>query len=151
MAWRDTLQGLRDELAEIRAQRQTAWQVDEDERQGQRDELSRLAESLGIEGLLQEMNTILLADRGKVEKSLSWEEDEEDEPLLMPEDLEDLDDTEYVSSVLIWEEGGEREIAVDLGFGEQGTSLLVNGADIRPEQEALEQALVEAFREQLEL
>ena len=51
---------------------------------------------------------------------------------------------------MIWDEAGEREIAVDLGLSEDGTYLQVNGVDIRPEGEALEQALVEAFRDELE-
>ena len=75
-------------------------------------------------------------------KAERWSEEEE---------LEELEESDYVNAILTWEEDGEREIILDLGFGEQGTSLLVNGVDIRLEQEALEQALVEAFRMQLEL
>ena len=52
---------------------------------------------------------------------------------------------------MIWDEAGEREIVVDLGLSEDGTYLQVNGVDIRMEAEALEQALVEAFRDELEL
>ena len=91
---------------------------------------------------------------GKVENISSWEEEfeeEENESLLMLDGLEDLDESDYISSMLTWDEDGEREIAVDLAFGEQGIALMVNEVDIRPEQDALEQALVSAFREQLEL
>lgn len=154
MAWRDTLRGLRDELAEIRAQRQSERQANEEEQQAQRLELARIAESLGLTGLLQEMNSVLLNGQGEMENVSSWEEEEEedsDESLLMPGDLEELDDSDYINAILTWEEDGEREIVLDLGFGEKGMSLLVNGVDIRLEQEALERALVEAFRMQLEL
>ena len=153
MAWRDTLRELRDDLAEIRAERQRERQVGEEERQAQRSELSRTSESLGLTGLLAEMNSVLLNGQGEVENILSWEEENPEDPeegLLMLEDLEDLADEDFVNVVLTWEEDGEREIVVDLGFAEPGMYLLVNGVDIRPEQEALEQALVEAFRQQLE-
>ena len=154
MVWRDTLRELRDDLSEIRAQRQSEMQADEKAQQAQRLELTRIAESLGLTGLLQEMNSVLLNGQGEVENISSWEEEEEEdseESLLMPGNLEELEDSDYVNAILTWEEDGEREIVLDLGFGEQGMSLLVNGVDIRLEQEALEQALVEAFRQQLEV
>ncbi len=152
MAWRDTLRELRDDLAEIRAQRQTQRQADEAEQQAQRLELARIAESLHLTGLLQEMNSVLLNGQGQVENISSWEEEEEpDESLLTPDGLEEPEDEDYINVVLTWEEDGEREIVLDLGFGEPEMSLLVNGVDIRLEQEALERALVEAFRQQLEL
>lgn len=154
MVWRDTLRELRDDLSEIRAQRQSDMQADEKAQQAQRLELTRIAESLGLTGLLQEMNSVLLNGQGEVENISSWEEEEEEDPdesSLVPGNLEELEDSDYVNAILTWEEDGEREIVLDLGFGEQGMSLLVNGVDIRLEQEALEKALVEAFRQQLEV
>ena len=153
MAWRDTLRGLRDELAEIRAQRQRERQADEEEQQAQRLELARIGESLGLTGLLQEMNSVLLNGQGEVENISSWEEETEEDPdesLLTLDNLEEPEESDYINAILTWEEDGEREIVVDLGFGEQGMSLLVNGVDIRLEQEALERPLVQAFRQQLE-
>lgn len=154
MAWRDTLRELRDDLAEIRAQRQTQRQADEAEQQAQRLELASISESLHLTGLLQEMNSVLLNGQGQVENISSWEEEKEedlDESLLTLDGLEEPEDEDFINVVLTWEEDGEREIVLDLGFGEPEMSLLVNGVDIRPEQEAVEQALVEAFRMQLEL
>ena len=155
MAWRDTLNGMRDELAEVRAERQRQAQTVDAELQRQREELGRLADNLGVSQLLNEMNSILLRGEGKVETLSSWENREEFEelegPPLLLDDIQDEEEGEVVSSVLIWEEGGEREIVVDLGYADQGPCLQVNDIDIRPEQEALEQALVEAFREELEL
>ncbi len=154
MAWRDTLRGLRDELAEIRAQRRREMQADEEEQRVQRLELGRIAESLGLTGLLQEMNSVLINGQGEVENISSWEEETEEDPdesLLMLDNLEEPEESDYINAILTWEENGEREIVLDLGFGEKGMSLLVNGVDIRLEQEALERALVEAFRQQLEL
>ncbi len=154
MAWRDTLRELRDDLAEIRAQRQTQRQADEAEQQAQRLELASISESLHLTGLLQKMNSVLLNGQGQVENISSWEEEKEedlDESLLTLDGLEEPEDEDYINVVLTWEEDGEREIVLDLGFGEPEMSLLVNGVDIRLEQEAVEQALVEAFRMQLEL
>lgn len=154
MAWRDTLRELRDDLAEIRAQRQTQRQADEAEQQAQRLELASISESLHLTGLLQEMNSVLLNGQGQVENISSWEEEKEedlDESLLTLDGLEEPEDEDFINVVLTWEEDGEREIVLDLGFGEPEMSLLVNGVDIRLEQEAVEQALVEAFRMQLEL
>ena len=154
MAWRDTLRELRDDLAEIRAQRQTQRQADEAEQQAQRLELASISESLHLTGLLQKMNSVLLNGQGQVENISSWEEEKEedlDESLLTLDGLEEPEDEDYINVVLTWEEDGGREIVLDLGFGEPEMSLLVNGVDIRLEQEAVEQALVEAFRMQLEL
>ena len=154
MAWRDTLRGVRDELAEIRAQRQRERQAGEEEQQAQRLEMARIAESLGLSSLLQEMNSVLLNGQGQVENISSWEEEKDEDPdevSPMLDGLEELEDEDYINVNLTWEEDGEREIVLDLGFGEPEMSLLVNGVDIRLEQEALEQALVEAFRMQLEL
>jgi len=154
MAWRDTLRGLRDELAEIRAQRQRDRQADEAEQQAQRLEMARVADSLGLSSLLQEMNSVLLNGQGEVEYISSWEEEMEEDPdesLLKLDALEELENEDYINVILTWEEDGEREIVLDLGFGEPEMPLLVNGVDIRLEQEALEQALLEAFRMQLEL
>ncbi len=155
MAWQDTLNGLRDELAEVRAERQRQAQAAEAERQRQREELGKLAETLGVAQLLNEMNSVLLRGQGKVEMLSSWENGEEfedvEDPSALLEDLGGEEEADVISTVLIWEEDGEREIAVDLGFADQGSFLQVNEVDIRPEQQALEQALVEAFREELEL
>lgn len=158
MAWRDTLEDLEAELAEMREERLRQARVEEAEHQKQREQLSQLAASLEIARLLEEMNSILLKRGGQVETLPSWEatgEEEEDDLALPPlftdtEDDED-EDADYISFTLSWEEDGEREIIVDLGISDEGTYLLVNGEDTRPERNALERALVEAFRQEIEL
>ena len=151
MAWRDTLGSLREQLAEVRAERQRQAAAEDAEIQQQREELSGLATSLGINQLLNEMNATLLNGQGELETIVSWEAPAEGDD----DDLDDGNDTEeegdLVATILTWDEAGEREIAVDLGLSEDGTYLQVNGVDIRLEAEALEQALVEAFRDELEL
>ena len=149
MAWRDTLGRLREELADVRAERQRQAAAEDAEIQKQREELSRQANSLGINQLLNEMDASLLDGQGAIETIVSWEAPAEG-------DDEDIDDTveeegDLIATILTWDEAGEREIAVDLGLAEDGTYLQVNGVDIRLEADALEQALVEAFRDELEL
>ena len=77
MAWLDSLSELKEELAGVRAERLSQTSVDEAEIQEERDELSRLAESLAVSDLLAEMNATLLDGQGSVEKIVSWESDEE--------------------------------------------------------------------------
>ena len=149
MAWRDTLDRLQEELAQVRAERQRQAAAEDAEIQQQREELSRQATSLGINQLLNEMKATLLNGQGDIETIVSWEAPVAGDD----EDVEDLEEEEadLIATILTWEEAGEREIAVDLGLGEDGTYLQVNGVEIRLEAGALEQALVEAFRDELEL
>ena len=60
-------------------------------------------------------------------------------------------EADVITDILTWEEGGELELAVDLGISDDGIYLQVNGVDIRTEREALEQALIEGFRDELNL
>ena len=100
----------------------------------------------------------MLEDSGKVLSYSSWDSPPESAvsslavlPLGEDDDEDDDADADYISAELTWEEDGEREIAVDLGIAEEGFYLQVNGIDVRIEREALEQALVEAFREELQV
>ncbi len=149
MAWLDSLSELKQELAGVRAERLSQTSADEAEIQKERDELSRLAESLAVSDLLAEMNSTLLDGQGSVEKIVSWESDEEadgDEEAGLDEE-----DADVIALILTWEERGERELAIDLGVTDEGTYVQVNGIEVRAEREALEPALLQAFREELEL
>ena len=159
MAWRDILIELRNELAEVRAQRQQHAAAEEAELKKDRDELARLADSLGIADLVSEMNATLLEGRGEIETVVSWDsaddeperDDDEDDDGPDPVENEEDEEGDFIATLLSWDEDGEREIAVEVALTEEGTSFQVNGVEIRPEREALQQALVEAFRDELEL
>ena len=158
MAWRDTLTNLRDELAEARAQRLREAQEEDAEAEKLRASLRELAASLEIAQLLADVNAILLQGNGALETFVSWEEgdDEAEEPgfnLVSLNDADDeADDVEEICLTLSWEEDGERAIEIELGIEEEDTAyLMVNGVPIRQEREALERAVVAAFREELEL
>lgn len=150
MAWQDTLLKLREELAGVRSERQKQAATEEEERRRQQARLTEFASSWEIPALLTEMNRVLLDSRGQVETVTSWEIEEDEDPFYL-DVAEDEEETDFVTTFLSWEEQGEREIAVDLGLTDQGFYLQVNGTDVRLERGALEQALAEAFREELEL
>ena len=153
--WHDRLLRLKQELAEVRAVRQRRTNEEEAELARERDDLSRLADGLGTAGLLADMNATLLDGRGRVETVVGWEDETVEGMIDLSSpslDLEeDEDDSDVITSVLAWEEGGQLEIIVDVGLTDEGTYLQVNGIEIRPERDALEQALLEAFRDELEL
>ena len=155
MQWRDGLSVLREELAQVRVERRRQAAALDAQLRQDRGELSRLAASLNISELLADMNNSLLEGQGEIQTAVSWEssqlsieEDDDELETLLDED-EDQDDV--ITQVLSWEEFGEREIVVELALVEEGTSVQVNGVEVRPERVALEQALLEAFRDELEL
>ena len=157
MTWRDTLEGLKQELAEVRAERERRVEAEDAELQSERDDLSQMAQTLGINELLAEMNATLLDGKGNIETIIGWESgpgDLELDPGIgmngdEPDDGEG--DTDVVTTILSWEERGEMEIAVDLGLSDDGIYLQINEIEVRPERDALEQGLIEAFRDELEL
>lgn len=150
--WQDMLNLLRDELADVRAQRQRQAAEEEAELLRDRKELAARADSLGISGMLSDMNATLLNGRGVVTTIISWEIDDDlNEEVTESLDVGEAEEDDAVTNLLSWEEEGEREIAVDLVWDGAATFLQVNGIEIRQERDALEQALVEAFRDELEL
>ena len=155
MQWRDALSAFREQLVQVRAERQRQAAAADAQLQQDRQELSRLAGSLGISELLADLNNNLLEGQGDIETVVSWDSSqvstEEDEDELEILDNEDEEQDDAITQVLSWEEFGEREIVVELVLVEEGTSVQVNGVEIRPERGALEQALLEAFRDELEL
>ena len=72
MTWRETLEGLKEELTNIRAQRQSRVDEEAASLQKEREDLSRRAQELGIDGLLAEMNNTLLDGNGAIETIVSW-------------------------------------------------------------------------------
>ena len=157
MTWRDTLEGLKQDLNEVRAQRQSRVEEEEAGLKKERDDLSLMAKNLGVGELLAEMNSTLLDGKGEIETIIGWESDDEDaeDDLgigIIDEASEDDDgDTDVITTILSWDEGGDLEIAVDLGLSKDGIYLQINEIEIRPEREALERGLIEAFKDELEL
>jgi len=157
MTWRDTLEGLKQELTEVRTQRQRRVEEEDAGLQKERDDLSRMAKDLGVDELLAEMNATLLDGKGEIQTIIGWESDDGDTDLdgvismNGDEPNDDDEDTDVITTILSWEEGGEMEIAVDLGLSDEGIYLQINEIEIRPERDALEQGLIVAFRDELDL
>ena len=157
MTWRDTLEGLKQELTEVRTQRQRRVEEEDAGLQKERDDLSRMAKDLGVDELLAEMNATLLDGKGEIQTIIGWESDDDDPDLdgvismNGDEPDDDDEDTDVITTILSWEEGGEMEIAVDLGLSDEGIYLQINEIEIRPERDALEQGLIVAFRDELDL
>ena len=154
MTWRDTLEGLKQELTEVRTQRQRRVEEEDAGLQKERDDLSRMAKDLGVDELLAEMNATLLDGKGEIQTIIGWESDDGDpdlEGVISMNGDEPDEDTDVITTILSWEEGGEMEIAVDLGLSDEGIYLQINEIEIRPERDALEQGLIVAFRDELDL
>ena len=155
MTWRETLIDLKQDLVEVRAKRERRVEEAEAGLKKEREDLSLMAQNLGVEQLLIEMNSTLLDGNGEIETIVGWEADEEDDDNLgsrisiidaAPDDDEDAD---VITSILSWDEGGVLEIVVDLGLSDEGIYLQINEIEIRPEREALEQGLIVAFKDEL--
>ena len=157
MTWRDTLEGLKQELIEVRTQRRRRVEEEDAGLQKERDDLSLMAKDLGVDELLAEMNATLLDGKGEIQTIVGWVSDDGDPDLdgvismNGDEPGDDGEDTDVITTILSWEEGGEMEIAVDLGLSDEGIYLQINEIEIRPERDALEQGLIVAFRDELDL
>ncbi len=160
MTWRDTLEDLKQDLVEVRAQRERRVEEAEAGLKKEREDLSLMAQNLGVVELLGEMNSILLDGKGEIETIVGWaSDDDEDDDSDLPSGIsiidagldDDDEDSDVITTILSWDEGGELEIAVDLGLSDEGIYLQINEIEIRPEREALEQGLIVAFKDELEL
>ena len=145
MPWRDSLEQLKTDLSQARATRIERLEAYDREVAAEREQLVSLHESLNIAILLGEMNDVLLDGQGELEITVEWETDD-------AEDIyEDDDIADVISTELTWDEGEELEIVVELAMLDEGISLMVNGVQVRQDRDALERALRDAFREQLQL
>ncbi len=156
MSWRETLEGLKQELTDVRVERRRRVEEDDAGLKKEREDLSRMAQNLGVDELLAEMNATLLDGKGAIETIIGWEPSGGDVDLdtgisMNGDEPDDYEDTDVITTILSWDEGGEMEIAVDLGLSEEGIYLQINEIEIRPEREALEQGLIVAFRDELDL
>ena len=92
------------------------------------------------------MNAVLLSGQGEVAITVEWETGEDEDQPIYEDDVADV-----ITTALTWDEGEELEIVVELVMLDEGISLMINGIQIRQDRNALERALIDAFREQLQL
>ena len=136
---------MKNELTTARATRLERLEAFDRQVAAEREELLARQESLGITALITDMNDVLLDGQGEVETTVEWETGEDEEP------FDDEDAADVITTALTWNEGEELEVVVELVMLDEGLSLIVNGIQIRQDRDALERALLSAFREQLEL
>ena len=146
MPWRRSLEQLRSELTQARATRMQRLEEYDQEVAAEREELLSRQESLEISSLLADMNEVLLDGQGEIETTVEWETGENEDILAYDEEAADV-----ITTALTWDEGEDLEVVVELAMLDEGISLMVNGVQIRQDRNALERALIDAFREQLQL
>ena len=146
MPWRESLLQLKQELTAARANRLERLEAFDRQVEAEREELKSRQEALQIAALVAEMNEVLLEGQGRAETTVEWES-EDDEDLFEGED----DMADVITTSLTWDEGEELEVVVELVMLDEGLALMVNGVQIRQDPDALERALIAAFREQLEM
>ena len=144
MPWRDSLLELKAELTESRATRMARMEAFDNEVAAEREQLQTTHQELEISQLVAEMNEVLLDGQGETETVREWEDEVDDEDY-------DEDAADVITTALTWDEGEDLEVVCELVMLDEGLALMVNGVQIRLEREALEQALLDAFREQLRM
>ncbi len=113
-------------------------------------EIETLFTELDVEKLLNDMNKVLFSDSGTLQVTKSWEDSSSGDTEESEEDDEEVQDTDFISCVLEWEENGERELAVDVGRDESGLYIEVNGHEISMDEETLQAAVLYAVKEELD-
>ena len=113
-------------------------------------EIETLFTELDVEKLLNDMNKVLFSGSGTLQVTKSWEDSSSGDTEENEEDDEEVQDTDFISCVLEWEENGERELAVDVGRDESGLYIEVNGHEISMDEETLQAAVLYAVKEELD-
>ncbi len=113
-------------------------------------EIETLFTELDVEKLLNDMNKVLFSGSGTLQVTKSWEDSSSGDTEESEEDDEEVQDTDFISCVLEWEENGERELAVDVGRDESGLYIEVNGHEISMDEETLQAAVLYAAKEELD-
>ena len=113
-------------------------------------EIETLFTELDVEKLLNDMNKVLFSGSGSLQVTKSWEDSSSADTEESEEDDEEVQDTDFISCVLEWEENGERELAVDVGRDDSGLYIEVNGHEISMDEETLQAAVLYAAKEELD-
>ena len=113
-------------------------------------EIETLFTELDVEKLLNDMNKVLFSGSGSLQDTKSWEDSSSADTEESEEDDEEVQNTDFISCVLEWEENGERELAVDVGRDESGLYIEVNGHEISMDEETLQAAVLYAVKEELD-
>jgi hypothetical protein len=175
MEWADDLRKFRESIETMQRRPAESREFSEKELQERLSRVQEAFEDLKPEAYLDDMNRILLDGRGEVELYLPWggddegeddDEDDEDEDEMYElelegdeddddeddddDDAEEDEEQEVASAILVWN-GGECELAIDVGLEDDRIYWQVNGDDVPTDDGALRESLKRAFAEEIGL
>lgn len=130
----------------------------------ERVELYQVAASLQIAQMLVDLNEVVLRGAGRLESTSLMDyyddedmlfelvDDEDDDPEDEDDEDEDTEEGEELRFSLFWDDVTECAVDVELGkTGEGRLFVMVNGEEVRQQREVLETAVLEAFRDEMDL
>ena len=138
MSWQDELKQLRASIKDSYDLRMAKVAV-------RRSLLEKFAVELGVDDLLTQMNDVLLDGGARLVVNRSWQYEYDDDDGL---DGDDDDLTDEIVYVLYWHDGSAVEIEVCVGIdSDDGGYVLVEDVEVDDSAAAIQSALIEAFRE----
>ena len=138
MSWQDELNQLRASIKDSYDLRMAKVAV-------RRSLLEKFAVELGVDDLLTQMNDVLLDGGARLVVNRSWQYEYDNDDGLDDEDDELTDEIVYV---LYWHDGSAVEIEVCVGIdSDDGGYVLVEDVEVDDSAAAIQSALIEAFRE----
>ncbi len=138
MSWQDELNQLRASIKDSYDLRMAKVAV-------RRSLLEKFAVELGVDDLLTQMNDVLLDGGARLVVNRSWQYEYDDDDGL---DGDDDDLTDEIVYVLYWHDGSAVEIEVCVGIdSDDGGYVLVEDVEVDDSAAAIQSALIEAFRE----
>ena len=141
MPWQDELRRLRTRVDNEGYGRKIA------EMGERRDLLEKFANGLRIEDLLREMNEALLDGGARLIVDRSWQYDFEGDD---DSDFNEL--TDEILYTLYWHDGDPIELEVRVGIdGDDAGYVMVEDEEIDDDDESIQKALLDAFREIAEI
>lgn len=141
MPWQDELRRLRTRVDNEGYGRKIA------EMGERRDLLEKFATGLRIEDLLREMNEALLDGGARLIVDRSWQYDFEGDD---DSDFNEL--TDEILYTLYWHDGDPVELEVRVGIdGDDAGYVMVEDEEIDDDDESIQKALLDAFREIAEI
>ncbi len=105
--------------------------------------LERFAVELAVEGMMGEMNDLLLDGGARVMVDRSWQYDFDD-------DVDGADDelADEIVYTLYWHDGEPVEIEVRVGIDDEDAGyVIVEDEEVDDDTESIQQALIAAFRD----
>ncbi len=138
MSWQDELNQLRATIKDSYDLRMAKVAV-------RRSLLEKFAVELGVDDLLTQMNDVLLDGGARLVVNRSWQYEYDNDDGFDDEDDELTDEIVYL---LYWHDGSPVEIEVRVGIdNDDGGYVVVEDEEVADSAEAIQSALVAAFRE----